>query len=71
MTNSNSNLETKDNVLRLKAVKSRTSLSRSTIYRLIAKGLFPKPRLLGLRSVGWLESEIDIWVISREECPSP
>lgn len=51
--------------LRLPSVKARTSLSTSTIYRLMAKGLFPKPKLLGIRSVGWLESDIDKWFISR------
>ncbi|MBS1596065.1 MAG: AlpA family transcriptional regulator [Bacteroidetes bacterium] len=64
-------LEKKERILRLADVKLITSLSRSTIYRLIAKELFPKPRHLGLRSVGWLESEIDTWVNTREECPSP
>ena len=61
----------KERVLRLADVKLRTSLSRSTIYRLINRELFPKPRLLGLRSVGWIESDIDSWIISRGECRSP
>jgi prophage regulatory protein len=54
-------------ILRLPYVKSRTGLSRSTIYLRIAAGSFPKPISLGSRAVGWLESEIDGWLTSRVE----
>jgi len=49
-------------ILRLPAVKARTGLSRSTIYLRISEGNFPRPVQLGLRAVGWLESEIDEWL---------
>lgn len=49
-------------VLRLPAVKSRTGLSRSSIYLRMAQGNFPKPINLGDRAVGWLEAEIDEWL---------
>ena len=49
-------------ILRLPAVKSRTGLSRSTIYLRMATGDFPKPVALGRRAVGWLSSEIDQWI---------
>lgn len=50
-------------VLRLPKVKFRTGLSRSTIYRRIAEGTFPKAIQLGSsRSVGWLESDIENWI---------
>ena len=52
-------------VLRLPLVKARTGLSRSTIYLRIAEGTFPKPVSLGARAVGWLESDIEQWLISR------
>lgn len=35
-----------------------TGLSRSTIYLRISEGLFPPPVSLGVRMVGWPESEI-------------
>lgn len=54
-------------VLRLPLVKARTGLSRSTIYLRIAEGSFPKPVSLGARAVGWLESDIEQWLISRVE----
>jgi predicted DNA-binding transcriptional regulator AlpA len=49
-------------ILRLPVVKTRTGLSRSTIYLRIAQGTFPRPVALGGRAVGWLEAEIQNWV---------
>ena len=57
----------KDKFLRLSDVKERTGLSRSTIYLNISKSIFPRPISLGVRCVGWLESEIDAWIQSRIE----
>jgi len=49
-------------LLRLKSVISQTGLSRSTIERRIAAGLFPKPVRLGTRSIAWRAAEVDAWV---------
>lgn len=57
--------KTKEKFLRLPEVKSRTGLSRSTIYALIAQNKFPRHVPLGMRCVGWLESEIDAWIAAR------
>ncbi len=54
-------------VLRLPAVMGRTGLSRSTIYLRISQGAFPKPITLGVRAVGWLETEIDEWLARQIE----
>lgn len=54
-----------ETILRLPTVRSRTGLSRSTIYLQISEGRFPKPISLGARAVGWLESEIDEWLKQR------
>ena len=48
-------------ILRLRDVKARTGLSRSTIYLRMSQGLFPKPISLGGRSVGWIEAEVAEW----------
>lgn len=52
-------------IQRLPTVIERTGLSRSTIYKLIADGNFPKPISLGRRAVGWLESDIEGWLEDR------
>jgi len=49
-------------ILRLKHVKTRTGLSRSTIYQRIKDGTFPAQVSLGPRAVGWLESDIGAWI---------
>ncbi len=52
-------------VVRLPDVLARVGLSRSTLWRLIKAGQFPKPIKLGGRAVGWIEEEIDEWIASR------
>jgi prophage regulatory protein len=49
-------------ILRLKHVKARTGLSRSTIYQRIKDGVFPMQVSLGPRAVGWLEADIEAWI---------
>lgn len=55
-----------ETILRRPAVQSATGLSRSTIYAMMAAGRFPKPIPLGLRAVGWAESEINAWLEARK-----
>lgn len=52
-------------ILRLPTVKTRTGLSRSTIYLRVSQGAFPKPVSLGGRAVGWVEEEIQSWLAER------
>lgn len=54
-------------IIRLKEVIDCTGLGRSTIYKYIAEGSFPKPVSLGDRSVGWVESEVQDWILARIE----
>ena len=54
-------------ILRLPEVKDRTGLSRSTVYLRISESRFPTPISLGGRAVGWLESEIEQWILDRIE----
>ncbi|MBS8239761.1 AlpA family transcriptional regulator [Marinobacter lipolyticus] len=52
-------------ILRLRNVMEKTGLARSTIYKYIDAGTFPKPIDLGGRSVGWVDSEIDDWIAGK------
>ena len=54
-------------IIRLKEVIDSTGLARSTVYKYIAEGTFPKPVSLGERCVGWVESEIHYWILARIE----
>ena len=50
------------NFIRLPQVKEMTCLSRSSIYRLINEGDFPKQVALGSRSVVWVRSQVEEWM---------
>lgn len=57
----------KDNLLRLSDVKGRTRLSRTTIYRRVAAGTFPRPTPISAGLVAWYESDINAWVANPME----
>jgi prophage regulatory protein len=54
-------------IIRLKEVIDSTGLARSTIYKYIAEGTFPKSVSLGDRCVGWVNSEVHDWILARIE----
>ena len=45
-------------IIKINEVQKITTFSRSTIYRLISQGKFPKQIKLSERSSGWLEQEV-------------
>lgn len=49
-------------LIKLKAVMDCTGLARSTLYKFIAEGRFPKPVKLGARMVAWVKSEVQTWI---------
>ena len=58
-------IHTKESIISLPDVRKRTGLSRSEIYRRESIGQFPKRISIGVRSVGWVESEITVFVKER------
>lgn len=52
-------------LIKLRQVMAKTTLSKSTIYRLIKSSDFPQPKKLSVRAVAWLEEEIDEWIAER------
>ena len=49
-------------LLTIKAVCTRTSLCRTTIYDLLAKGEFPKPTYPAPRAPRWRSDEIAAYI---------
>jgi prophage regulatory protein len=49
-------------LIRLKEVQHRVGLGRSTIYKRMSEGRFPKSRSLGPKCTVWVEAEIDEWI---------
>lgn len=54
-----------DSILRITDVTTVTKQSKPTIYRLIKAGAFPEPISLGIRAVGWRESDVQKWIADR------
>ncbi len=54
-------------ILRLPEVMARTGLSRSTIYRWRVAGRFPPAVVMGGRTLGWFESDVEEWLHGQTE----
>jgi len=52
-------------IIKLPAVMNLTTFSRSSIYRLVSTGKFPKQVKLSERSSGWIEKEVLEYLNSR------
>jgi prophage regulatory protein len=52
-------------ILRLPQVCEVTGLCRSMIYQLEADLRFPQRVKIGVRAVGWLDKEVNAWLIRR------
>lgn len=55
------------NGLRRKQLENQLNLSRSSIYKMIADGTFPKPIKLGRRAVGWRAEDVQEWLDNLQE----
>lgn len=51
-------------ILRLPAVLKATGLSRSTLYRKINQGTFPKQIKISDRCAGWRQSAVNAWLLN-------
>lgn len=58
-------------ILRLPQVCERIGLSRSMIYQLEAEQRFPQRIKIGVRAVGWIESEAEAWLAHRVQGSRP
>ena len=56
-------------VIRHAQICHKLGLSSAKLFDMVAKGIFPEPFTLvpGGRAVGWLEHEVDHWIIQRRE----
>lgn len=51
--------------LRRTEVEALIGLSRSTIYRMMDEGEFPRPIRLTRKAVAWKDADIAAWLASR------
>jgi predicted DNA-binding transcriptional regulator AlpA len=55
----------------IKTVAQKTGLSRASIYRYVARNLFPARRRIGPGRIAWLASEVISWMQSRPRPGTP
>ena len=55
-------------IVRHAHVCQKLKLSSAKLFDLVAQGIFPKPFQIvpGGRAVGWLERDVDAWVLERK-----
>ncbi|EDE2548646.1 AlpA family phage regulatory protein [Salmonella enterica] len=51
-------------LIRLPEVLTRTGYGKAWIYRLISEGRFPAPVKIGIRSIAFVECEVEDWIQS-------
>jgi len=51
-----------DRIIRLKTVLARTGLSRTTLYRKMNDGTFPRQVKISVHGAGWRESAVNRWI---------
>lgn len=51
-------------LIKITEVMGKTGLGRTSIYKYIGLGQFPKPVPLGEKRVAWVESEIEEWILT-------
>jgi prophage regulatory protein len=62
----NENTKPKSIIVNTNEVVNLTGLSRSTVWRLEKIKHFPGRRILSGRRVGWLRSEVEAWIETRQ-----
>lgn len=51
--------------LRCAEVTNLIGVSRTTLWRLVRAGAFPRPHVLSTNRVGFLVADVDAWIASR------
>lgn len=57
--------------LRIETVLEMTGLSRTTLYRKVRGGTFPRQVLLSDRCTGWRESDVRNWAADPRKYRTP
>ena len=57
-------------LMRRSQLEERQGLTRSSIYKMMDDGEFPRPMKIGRRAVGWRADEIAQWLEWQQEATS-
>ncbi|MCE5164314.1 AlpA family transcriptional regulator [Plesiomonas sp. PI-19] len=53
-------------IIRIKEMLSLLRCSRATLHRWVKNGLFPQPKMVAGKTVGWLESDYLTWLQDKD-----
>jgi prophage regulatory protein len=55
-------------IVRHAHVRQKLDISQAKLFEMVARGQFPPPFQIipGGRAVGWLESDVDNWILGRK-----
>lgn len=56
-----------DRILRVREVVDLVGIHRSTLYKMMGRGEFPRPLQIGPNSRGWRKSDVDAWMADLKE----
>lgn len=59
-------MTTTTQLVRRSDVQKMVCLSRTTLYRLMGEGKFPRPIKIGDKAIAWRQADIEAWIASRE-----
>ena len=54
-------------ILRFNEVSKAVGLGRTSIYKFMNAGMFPRSVRIGPKAVGWRAAEIEAWIASRPQ----
>lgn len=54
-------------LIKLAEVMNQTALGRSSVYKYMKEGVFPKPVTQIGKSVAWVEGEVQEWIFDKIE----
>jgi prophage regulatory protein len=57
--------QTQVSLFRCQSVLEKTGLKRSSLYKLIKTGDFPKPIKITAKAVAWPSNEVEDWISER------
>ncbi|XAT57650.1 AlpA family phage regulatory protein [Rhodobacteraceae bacterium IMCC1335] len=57
-------------IFRRRQLEEQLGLTRSSIYKMMENGEFPRPIKLGRRAVGWRADEVANWLDKLQEASS-
>lgn len=58
-------MDAHEKIIRLPEVVATVGLQKSAIYKKIKAGEFPAPIKLGKHASGWLESDVQQWILKQ------